>query len=288
MQLSDGERLSDKHLTTMTKAMKKLRKRKQRFQRMQVHTKLTSAVCFGCAWLSFALTQLFLCVRSLASLPGKCLLRTASSWKCWTTSQMMSLLHCRCCGCTLYFERLVITHTHTDIAVAHLWTCVVDHMCLTRELSRPSRCTRSLAHIGEAKVAQQTRQQTRQHHPAAKAVVQCSTFAQPNHGTPLNLAPCLIDADPELLQRAYGVAFPTADKLKQWKFMMEEARRRDHRVIGKQQHLFMFHELRCKTHVHTLTQQQLCTHSLANTWDVHQSWQCIHAATWHCHLQRTN
>lgn len=134
-----------------------------------------------------ALTQLFLSVRSLASLPGKCLLRTASSWKCWTTSQIMSLLHCRCCGCTLYFERLVITHptphthTHTDIAVAHLWTCVVDHMCLTRELSRPSRCTRSLAHTGEAKAAQQTRQQTRQHHPAAKAVVQMQHICSPNH-----------------------------------------------------------------------------------------------------------
>lgn len=44
------------------------------------------------------------------------------------------------------------------------------------------------------------------------------------------------------LQRVYGVAFPTADQLQEWERKQEEARRRDHRVVGRAQKLFMFHD----------------------------------------------
>eukprot|EP00742_Colponemidia_sp_Colp-10_P005784 GILJ01006182.1.p1 GENE.GILJ01006182.1~~GILJ01006182.1.p1 ORF type:complete len:742 (-),score=83.25 GILJ01006182.1:22-2247(-) len=45
------------------------------------------------------------------------------------------------------------------------------------------------------------------------------------------------------LQRVYGIAFPTQDLLQEYKKRMEEAKERDHRVIGKKQELFMFHAL---------------------------------------------
>jgi threonyl-tRNA synthetase len=47
----------------------------------------------------------------------------------------------------------------------------------------------------------------------------------------------------ELLQRVYGVAFPTPGQLTAWRARLEEARARDHRVIGRAQQLFFFHEL---------------------------------------------
>ena len=57
--------------------------------------------------------------------------------------------------------------------------------------------------------------------------------------------PDAVDNDTEaaLLQRAYGTAFPSKDELKEWKLQMEEAKKRDHRIIGRQQSLFLFHEM---------------------------------------------
>jgi len=49
--------------------------------------------------------------------------------------------------------------------------------------------------------------------------------------------------DRALLQRVYGVSFPSNGMLKQWQHLQEEAKKRDHRVIGKNQQLFMFHQL---------------------------------------------
>eukprot|EP00211_Chloroparvula_japonica_P004488 CAMPEP_0119129924 /NCGR_PEP_ID=MMETSP1310-20130426/7471_1 /TAXON_ID=464262 /ORGANISM="Genus nov. species nov., Strain RCC2339" /LENGTH=681 /DNA_ID=CAMNT_0007120385 /DNA_START=360 /DNA_END=2405 /DNA_ORIENTATION=+ len=42
------------------------------------------------------------------------------------------------------------------------------------------------------------------------------------------------------LQRVYGVTFPNAKELKAHLHMLEEAKKRDHRVIGAKQELFMF------------------------------------------------
>jgi len=45
------------------------------------------------------------------------------------------------------------------------------------------------------------------------------------------------------LQRLYGIAFPSPKLMKEWKAFQEEAAKRDHRNIGKQQELFMFHPM---------------------------------------------
>lgn len=50
-------------------------------------------------------------------------------------------------------------------------------------------------------------------------------------------------ADAETLQRVYGISFPDSKQLKEWEKIQEEAAKRDHRKIGKEQELFFFHEL---------------------------------------------
>lgn len=47
----------------------------------------------------------------------------------------------------------------------------------------------------------------------------------------------------ESLQRVYGISFPDAKQLKEWIQFQEEAAKRDHRKIGRDQELFFFHEL---------------------------------------------
>ena len=42
------------------------------------------------------------------------------------------------------------------------------------------------------------------------------------------------------LQRIHGVAFPNKQQLKDWETFLEEAKKRDHQLIGKQQKLFTF------------------------------------------------
>jgi threonyl-tRNA synthetase len=44
------------------------------------------------------------------------------------------------------------------------------------------------------------------------------------------------------LQRVYGTVWPTREALDQYLFRLEEARKRDHRKVGTQMGLFMFHE----------------------------------------------
>jgi len=48
-------------------------------------------------------------------------------------------------------------------------------------------------------------------------------------------------ADNDSLQRVYGISFPTKKQMKEWQTFQEEAAKRDHRVIGKDQELFFFH-----------------------------------------------
>jgi threonyl-tRNA synthetase len=45
------------------------------------------------------------------------------------------------------------------------------------------------------------------------------------------------------LQRVYGISFPDTKLLKAHLLMLEEAKKRDHRLIGMKQELFFFHEL---------------------------------------------
>ncbi|XP_033214455.1 threonine--tRNA ligase 1, cytoplasmic isoform X2 [Belonocnema kinseyi] len=51
------------------------------------------------------------------------------------------------------------------------------------------------------------------------------------------------NANAETLQRIYGISFPDSKQLKEWEKFQEEAAKRDHRKIGKEQELFFFHEL---------------------------------------------
>lgn len=46
----------------------------------------------------------------------------------------------------------------------------------------------------------------------------------------------------EQLQRIYGIAFPKKSQLEEHLYMLEEAKKRDHRRIGKEMGLFSFHE----------------------------------------------
>lgn len=51
------------------------------------------------------------------------------------------------------------------------------------------------------------------------------------------------DAKNKMLQRIYGVCFETEEDLENFLHELEEAKERDHRKIGKEQELFMTHEL---------------------------------------------
>ncbi|PVU87669.1 hypothetical protein BB561_006234 [Smittium simulii] len=51
------------------------------------------------------------------------------------------------------------------------------------------------------------------------------------------------DAKNDSLQRIYGISFPDKKQMTEYKKFLEEAAKRDHRKIGKEQELFMFHEL---------------------------------------------
>ncbi|GAA5852729.1 hypothetical protein JCM8547_002606 [Rhodosporidiobolus lusitaniae] len=50
-------------------------------------------------------------------------------------------------------------------------------------------------------------------------------------------------AENESLQRIYGISFPDNNQMKEYKKFLEEAAKRDHRKIGKEQELFFFHEM---------------------------------------------
>ncbi|ORZ33962.1 threonyl-tRNA synthetase [Catenaria anguillulae PL171] len=51
------------------------------------------------------------------------------------------------------------------------------------------------------------------------------------------------DAKNDSLQRIYGVSFPDKKQLTEHKKFLEEASKRDHRKIGREQELFFFHEM---------------------------------------------
>lgn len=51
------------------------------------------------------------------------------------------------------------------------------------------------------------------------------------------------DKDNKVLQRIYGVCFPTAEQLEEHLKLLEEAKERDHRKIGKDMELFMVDDL---------------------------------------------
>jgi len=50
------------------------------------------------------------------------------------------------------------------------------------------------------------------------------------------------DSDRQQLQRIYGISFPKKKELDEHLHLLEEAKKRDHRKLGKELELFMFHE----------------------------------------------
>ena len=50
------------------------------------------------------------------------------------------------------------------------------------------------------------------------------------------------DAENDQLQRVYGTVWPTRDQLDQYLYRQKEAKKRDHRKVGPQLGLFMFHD----------------------------------------------
>ncbi|XP_074568032.1 threonine--tRNA ligase, mitochondrial 1 [Curcuma longa] len=50
-------------------------------------------------------------------------------------------------------------------------------------------------------------------------------------------------SDRESLQRVYGISFPDSKRLKEYLNQIEEAKKRDHRILGQNQDLFFFHQL---------------------------------------------
>jgi threonyl-tRNA synthetase len=51
------------------------------------------------------------------------------------------------------------------------------------------------------------------------------------------------DEKNKMLQRIYGVTFPTKQELDEHLFRLEEAKRRDHRKLGRELELFVFHDI---------------------------------------------
>ena len=47
----------------------------------------------------------------------------------------------------------------------------------------------------------------------------------------------------KMLQRIYGITFPSQKELDEYLFRIEEAKRRDHRKLGKELELFVFHDI---------------------------------------------
>ncbi|KAL8100691.1 hypothetical protein AgCh_032808 [Apium graveolens] len=50
------------------------------------------------------------------------------------------------------------------------------------------------------------------------------------------------DKERESLQRIYGMSYPDQKRLKEYFFLLEEAKKYDHRELGKKQELFFFHK----------------------------------------------
>ncbi|TLY27575.1 MAG: threonine--tRNA ligase [Ignavibacteria bacterium] len=51
------------------------------------------------------------------------------------------------------------------------------------------------------------------------------------------------DEKRKMLQRIYGISFPNKEELDAYLFRLEEAKRRDHRKLGKELELFVFHDV---------------------------------------------
>ncbi|MBP3759221.1 MAG: threonine--tRNA ligase [Firmicutes bacterium] len=87
------------------------------------------------------------------------------------------------------------------------------------------------------------------------------------------------DSSRQMLQRIYGTAFPSQEELDAYVNMLEEAKKRDHRKIGKEMKLYMFRD-EAPGFPFYLPNGMILRNALINYWeDVHDKWGYLEVLT---------
>ena len=87
------------------------------------------------------------------------------------------------------------------------------------------------------------------------------------------------DSNRQMLQRIYATAFPSQEELDAYVNMLEEAKRRDHRKIGKEMKLYMFRD-EAPGFPFYLPNGMILRNALINYWEeVHDKWDYLEVLT---------
>ena len=87
------------------------------------------------------------------------------------------------------------------------------------------------------------------------------------------------DADNKMLQRVYGISFPKASQLNDYLSMLEEAKKRDHRKLGKELGLFAFRD-EAPGFPFYLPKGMVLRNNLIDYWrEVHKKWDYVEIST---------
>ena len=87
------------------------------------------------------------------------------------------------------------------------------------------------------------------------------------------------DSSRQMLQRIYGTAFPSQEELDAYVNMLEEAKKRDHRKIGKEMKLYMFRD-EAPGFPFYLPNGMILRNALINYWEeVHDKWGYLEVLT---------
>ncbi|MBO5994168.1 MAG: threonine--tRNA ligase [Firmicutes bacterium] len=87
------------------------------------------------------------------------------------------------------------------------------------------------------------------------------------------------DSNRQMLQRIYATAFPSQEELDAYVNMLEEAKKRDHRKIGKEMKLYMFRD-EAPGFPFYLPNGMILRNSLINYWEeVHDKWDYLEVLT---------
>lgn len=87
------------------------------------------------------------------------------------------------------------------------------------------------------------------------------------------------DAKNKMLQRVYGIAFPKSSQLKEYLEMLEEAKKRDHRKLGRELGLFAFRD-EAPGFPFYLPNGMVLKNTLIDYWrEVHKKWNYLEIST---------
>jgi len=87
------------------------------------------------------------------------------------------------------------------------------------------------------------------------------------------------DANNKMLQRVYGISFPKASQLNDYLSMLEEAKKRDHRKLGKELGLFAFRD-EAPGFPFYLPKGMVLRNTLIDYWrEVHKKWDYVEIST---------